>query len=159
MANTVLTYSPSDVKIVLCGYALTGVVSFEMSWLSRPYTMVRGIRGHHTRVFNRDLSAQIRIEVLQTSVSNDALFSLVEQDRRTQSARITLSVKDTHGSTMMSTDNAYVNGYPSITFTDGIENRVWTIDVLDWTDGTVGGNQQVGFDVFGTVQGALSYLR
>lgn len=155
----VLTYSPSDVTIILADYQLTGIMSVELQWTGTPFTFRRGIRGVHTRTYNNDISASLRLEVSQTSITNDVLFQILEQDRLNKSARLDITVKDVGGATMFQSDQAYIPRYPSIKFSQGFENRVWTIDLLTLTEGfTLGGNSHAGFDIFSSVQGAIDLL-
>lgn len=158
MSAPVLTYSPSDVTIVIAGYTLGGVISVELEWKSRPFTFHPGIRGIHTRTFTKDLHAVIRLEILQTSISNDVLSQILQQDRRNKSARLPITVKDTGGTTMYIADQAFIPAYPNTKLSRGFEVRVWEIEVFDFTDGTIGGNSRAAFDLFASVEGALGYL-
>lgn len=159
MASNVLTYSPADVKIVLCGYIMTGVVSVTLKWKgARPMKVVRGLNGQHTRVLNKDLYATIELEVLQTSISNDILTSVLVQDRRTSSARMELTVTDTRGNTKYQSTDAFVGAYPDIRQSGELITRTWEIECLNFIDGGIGGNARQGFDVFDSVNGAIDYL-
>jgi hypothetical protein len=159
MANDILTYSPADVKIVLCGYEVTGVNSITLKWKSRPFTVHKGIRGRHTRVFNTDLQATIVLEILQTSITNDILTSILAQDRRLQSGRLELQVKDVGGTTAYQTTDCFLTAYPDVKHHNGLELRTWEIEVLSWADGGLGGNAKEGIDLFDSVEGAYNYLR
>lgn len=158
MPAQVLTYAPTDVTIILAGYTLGGILSVELEWKSQPFTIRPGIRGIHTRTFSKDLRATIRLEVLQTSITNDVMSQILEQDRRNKSARLPITVKDTGGTTMYIADQAFIPRYPNTKLSRGFEVRVWEIEVLDFTDGTIGGNSHAAFDLFSSVEGALDYL-
>lgn len=158
MPAPVLTYAPEDVTILLSGYTLGGILSVELIWNSRPFTFRRGIRGVHTRTFSRDLCATIRLEVLQTSVTNDVLTQVLIQDRRNKSARLDITVRDVGGTTMYQANQAYLPAYPNTKFSRGFETRVWDIEVFDFTDGEIGGNNRAGFDLFSSVEGAIDFL-
>ncbi|WYV99010.1 virion structural protein [Pseudomonas phage vB_PpuM-NoPa] len=159
MASNVLTYSPSDVKIILCGYVLTGIVSVTLKWKgTKPIRVVRGLNGQHTRVLNNDIQATVELEVLQTSITNDILSSIIAQDRRTQSARLEFSVSDTRGTTMYQSTDAFIGGWPEIGLSGELQTRKWEVECLSFIDGVVGGNARQGFDVFDSVSGALGYL-
>lgn len=158
MASDVLTYSPSDVNIVLCGYTLTGIDSVTLKWKSRPFTVHRGIRGQHTRVYNPDLQATIVLDVLQTSITNDILTNILIQDRRVKSGRLELAVNDTGGTTNYQSTDCFLAAYPDVKHYNGLELRTWEIEVLSWTDGQLGGNAKAGIDVFDTVTGALNFI-
>lgn len=159
MPAPVLTYSPSDVTIILAGYTLGGVLSVELVWKSTPFTFRPGIRGIHTRTFNRDLHATIRLEILQTSITNDVLSDILSQDRRNKSARLPIIVKDTSGTTLYLANQAFIPKYPDIKHSRGFEVRTWEIEVFDFTDGRLGGNSSAAFDLFSSVEGALGFLQ
>lgn len=159
MASNVLTYSPADVKIILCGYILTGIVSVTLKWKgAKPIRVIRGLNGQHTRVLNKDLYATVELEVLQTSITNDILTSILVQDRRTQSARAEFSVSDTRGNTMYQSTDAFLGAYPDIPLNGELQTRTWGIECLGFVDGGIGGNARQGFDVFDSVNGAIDYL-
>lgn len=158
MSGNVLTYSPSDVTILISGYQLSGLLSVELIWDSRPFTMYKGIRNQHTRVFNASMCATMRLNVQQTSITNDVLSQIMEADRNSNSARLELTMKDTSGTTLYQALQCYIPAYPNIKFTKGFEAREWEINILDLTTVNIGGNSRATFDVFSSVQGALGFL-
>ena len=160
MASDILTYSPSDVKLILCGYILTGVVSVSVAWKgAKPFTVIRGIRGKHTRVYNPDLYATVTVETLQTSITNDILTSIVTQDRKTGSARLEFSVVDTAGSTSFQSTQCFVSSFPDTTLTTDVGTYKWEFECLTFIDGTsVGGNARQGFDILDPINGAIDYI-
>lgn len=159
MASNILTYSPSDVKLILCGYILTGIVSVTLQWKgARPFTVHRGIRGKHTRVFNPDLYATVTVEVLQTSITNDIFTSTLVQDRRNQSARLEFSVNDKSGTTFYQSTECFVGAYPDIGLSGELGTNKWEIECLDFIDGGIGGNARQGFDLFDSASGAIDYI-
>ena len=158
MPAAVLTYSPKDVTIVICGYTLTGILGVELLWNSKPFTIKRGIRGVHTRIYNKDLSGTIRLEVQQTSITNDILSDILTQDRTNKSARIDVTIKDTGGSTIYATSQAFIPSFPNIKLDMGFNTRVWDIEVLQLTVPTLGGNAGGGLDILGSIDGALDLL-
>lgn len=159
MASNILTYAPADVKLILCGYQLTGVVAVTLQWKgARPFTVHRGIRGKHTRVFNPDLYATVTIEVLQTSITNDIFTSTLVQDRRNQSARLEFSVNDKSGTTFYHSTECFLGAYPDIGLSGEMQTYKWQIECLDFIDGGIGGNARVGFDLLDSVNGAIDYI-
>lgn len=158
MAGNVLTYAPSDVTILVSGYQLSGLLSVELVWNSRPFTLYKGIRNQHTRVYNQSMAATLKIAVQQTSITNDVLSMILDEDRLGNSARLEVTMKDTSGSTLYQALQCYIPGYPSVKFTKGFEAREWEIDILDMTKINVGGNSKAAFDVFSSIQGAMSFL-
>lgn len=158
MAGNVLTYSPTDVTILISGYQLIGVLEVELQWDSRPFTMYKGIRNQHTRVYNGSMAATLRVSLQQTSDSNDVLSMILDEDRIGNTARLELTMKDASGTTLYQALQCYIPAYPPVTFTKGFRAREWEISILDLTTINVGGNSKAAFDIFSSVQGALSLL-
>jgi len=154
MAAQVLTYSPSDVKLIISGYTLGGIMSISFRWTTPPFRMVRGIRGRNTRVYNQDRSAVIEIEVQQTSVTNDVLSSIVLLDYAQKAARLDLALSDNSGRTLIQTAEAYVTTLPDITYSSGFNVRRWTFEILEVTDGTITGAANQDSDFFSSFAGA-----
>ena len=158
MPGSVLTYSPSDVIITLSGYQLGGVLSMELSWNSRPYTTHRGIRNVHTRVYNPSMPATLRVQIMQTSITNDVLSIILDEDRIGKSARLELPIKDASGKTFYQASQCYIPAYPNIRYSKGFETREWEIEILDLTAINIAGNSRAGFDITSAVNGAIDYL-
>lgn len=147
MAGAVLTYTPSDVVITISGFIVTGVVSVNVLWNVETFRKVSGIRGQVTRVQNKDTSATLRLELLQTSSSNDVLTDLFVADKSYQSSRLQVSVKDTSGRTGISSSDAFVASLPEVSFSDGFSSRIWTIHLMN-TAAHIGGNGSQLPDIF-----------
>lgn len=160
MASDILTYSPSNVKIILCGYILTGVASINISWKgAKPFSTIRGIRGKHTRVYTPELYATVTVETLQTSITNDILTSILTQDRQTKSARLEFSIVDTSGSTAFQSTDCFVSSFPDVTLNNDLTTYKWEFECLTFIDGSsVGGNARQGFDIMDPVNGAIDYI-
>ena len=158
MAGQVLTYSPSDVTILISGYQLVGLLGVELEWDSAPFTMYRGIRNQQTRVFNSSMAATLRVTLLQTSDSNDVLSKILDEDRLARTARLEVMLKDSSGTTLYQAQQGYIPEYPSIKFSRGFRGREWKISLLDATIVNVGGNSKAAFDVFSAVDGAIDFL-
>lgn len=142
MANsfTVNTYSPKDVILTISGYQLTGWQSITINRTVKGFTVVRGIRGKNTRVKNVDTSATINISLLQTSQGNDVLSYIHDLDLDEGTARIVLTLKDKSGRSVFSSNEAYITGYPTATFSGQFEYRNWEIFAQTTSTYTVGGN-------------------
>lgn len=158
MSGNVLTYSPSDVTILISGYQVSGLLEVELSWDSRPFTMYKGIRNQHTRVYNESMAATLRLSLQQTSISNDVLSMILDEDRIGNTARLEVTMKDASGTTLYQALQCYIPEYPRIKFTKGFSAREWEIQILDLTKINVGGNSKAAFDVFSSVDGALDFL-
>lgn len=158
MAGDILTYAPSNVTLTLCGYVLTGVVSISLKWNSSPFTVKKGIRGQHTRIGTKDRQSTCTIEVLQTSITNDILSEILEQDTRNYSGRLEFSVKDSSGTTQWATTQCFLRAWPDASFSGEMETRKWDIEVLSYISGKIGGNARQGFDLLDSFNGAADYI-
>lgn len=147
--SSVLTYTPSDVIILVEAYSLTDLVNINLTFNAEAFSMVRGIRGQNTRRQSFDTSATLTIEVLQTSITNDVLTDLLVADRISQSSRIYVSLKDNSGLTDISSTEAFVSSSPVVTYSNELTTRVWNIHMLN-TVATVRGNAKPLPDLFGS---------
>ncbi len=130
MVAPVTTYAPKDVMLEVQNYRLTGIVSLTLEWSTPPFRMVRGIRGNVTRVRNMDSSAVITVEVLQTSIANDLLDSIVKEDLRTGQAKLQVVLKDISGRFGIQSQQGFVQARPTVAFSNTADNRVWEIGLL-----------------------------
>lgn len=150
MSGSVLTYDPSSVTIIVCGYIIPGLVSVNMQWKSSVFSTRRGIRGVHTRVYTKDRNAVLCLEMLPTSVANDVFSEIVLQDAAAHAGRLEVMLKDSSGTTLFKTTDAYVTTFPELTFNaEGFVTRKWEIEVLSFVQnfGNVGGNASHGIDI------------
>ncbi len=148
MAGSVLTYSPSDVSITISGYALTGLLRIELAWNTAPFAIVRGIRGINTRRYNRDLSAKLTVDVMQTSVTNTVLAEILAKDRLMNGARLDLTLSDASGRSTLQTAEAYITAVPDLVYSMGFDARRWVFDINSVTDGTLTGSADQQIDLF-----------
>ncbi|MND61434.1 hypothetical protein D3C80_526930 [compost metagenome] len=148
MSGSVLTYDPQSVKIIISDYVIPGAVSVGVEWKSKPFTVIKGIRGSYTRVRNTNMGATIAIELLPTSIGNDVMSQIITQDRINSSARVEIVVKDTAGTTLIQSTEAFVSGFPNVRYdAEGIQTHRWDIEVLSFVTNNIGGNAQNGIDI------------
>lgn len=158
MSGSVLTYDPSSVTIVVCGYVIPGLVSVSLQWKSSVFHTRKGIRGVHTRVYSTDRNSVLVLETLPTSVANDVFTEIVLQDAASHAGRLEVMLKDTSGTSRFTTTDAYITTFPELTFNaDGIVTRKWEIEILSFVknSGNIGGNASNGIDITDILSGAL----
>jgi hypothetical protein len=141
--SKVFCYSPREVVLTFGGYTVAGWQSISVARSADVFKPVRGIRGKHTRVKNADTSCIITIPLLQTSISNDVFSRILELDTERGTGRIELTLSDLGGTSKFSSVEAYILGYPDVTFSDGFEYRQWKIFCQSTGTYIVGGNAQV----------------
>lgn len=155
--SKVFTYSPSEVQLTFGGYTVTGWQSITITRSVDAFKPIRGIRGKHTRVRNADTSCTITIPLLQTSMSNDVFSSIHELDIQKATGRIELTISDLKGTSVFSSREAYILGYPEVTYSGEFEYRQWKLFCQTTGSYTVGGNAQI-VNIFGGIFGAASNL-
>jgi hypothetical protein len=157
MSGSVLTYDPSSVTIIVAGYIIPGVVSINLQWKSEVFSVHRGIRGQHTRVYNPDRYSTLVVELLPTSVANDVFTSIVLQDAQAHSGLLEVSLKDSSGTSRFTSSSAYLRTFPDLSFNaEGITTRKWEIEILSFVvgSGNIGGNASNGIDISDILSGA-----
>ncbi len=142
MANqlSVFTYTPSDVKLIIGSYIVTGWDAISIRRNKRIFNPIEGIRGKNTRVKNLDTSATITIPLIQTSQSNGVFSEILRLDAVQGTGRISLTLQDRSGNSVFVSDEAYIMDYPETTYTDDIETRNWVIYCQSTTTYAVNGN-------------------
>lgn len=155
--SKVFCYSPKEVQLTFGGYIVTGWQSITVTRSVDTFKPIRGIRGKHTRVRNADTSCTITIPLLQTSMSNDVFARVHDLDRTHGTGRLELTLSDLKGTSIFSSSEAYVLGYPEAIFSEEFEYRSWRIFCQSTGSYTIGGNAQVT-NIFSGIFGAASGL-
>lgn len=149
------TYSPLDIVMTLNDYKLSDFAEgtfIEVTQNSYNFKPVRGIRGKHTRVRNRDRSGTITFRLSQTSPQNDILSKLAYQDDINQSALLFVVLRDVGGLEGVQAVNAYLEGYPNLTYKgDTTTPREWRIHYETFARYQLGGGSQGLFDFLGDI--------
>ena len=148
--SKVFTYSPKEVQLTFGGYTVTGWQSITITRSVDAFKPVRGIRGKHTRVRNADTSCTITIPLLQTSMSNDVFSRIHELDIQKATGRIELTLSDLKGTSVFSSREAYILGYPEVVYSGEFEYRQWKLFCQTTGSYTVGGNAQT-INIFSSI--------
>lgn len=154
MAFEVNTYSPSEVILSISGYQITGFDRISVTKNSPAFSMIKGIRGQNSRYRNRDSSCTISVDIIQTSIVNDVLTQILEEDLRTNSARMNLDLTDGLGSSKIESRECFIEDYPELVFSGDIGYRRWKLICLSTDTFKVGGNAKLA----GTALSSESYL-
>jgi hypothetical protein len=148
MAFEVNTYSPSEIGLEISGYRITGFEKISISRNSTAFSLIKGIRGKNSRQRNRDSSCSVVVNIIQTSLVNDVLTQILEEDIRTNSARLTLNLTDGLGSSKIVSRECFIESYPDLVFSDNISMRRWNIICLSTDIFRVGGNSKLSGSSF-----------
>jgi hypothetical protein len=136
----IVTYSPSQVTLVIDDYQLVGWDTISIAKTSPSFITIPGIRGKHTRVPNTDKSCTIQIGLIQTSKANSILSAVHALDIEQGTGKLSVMLKDNSGESVFSSSDAYIVSYPDVSFSAGFEYRQWNIFCQTVLDYKVGGN-------------------
>lgn len=130
MSNNAATYSPNQVSLTLGSYPITGFApnSFiQVEQMAKSFEIVKGMRGINSRKRNLDKSLRISFRLLQTHDTNNILTQIHETDLSTGAGRfeVTLtdlsSSEDGNGKGQIISRKAFIEGYPDIVYSNGLE--------------------------------------
>lgn len=138
----VSTYSPADIivivnNVIISGFTDTSIVTIEPDVQS--FTKYVSADGLSTRVRSANRTASITVSLKQTSPSNDVLTDLLNADLNEGDQVFPVTITDNFGTTLISSNSGWVQGWPSTAFADSVNAREWVIDLssVNWF---VGGN-------------------
>lgn len=138
--SEVYTYDPEEVTLTFGGYQAVGWDKITIKRNSPTFKFVQGINGKHTRVQTTDTSAIITISIMQTSPTHDVLSRVHAEDIINGSGRLQVTLKDGSGSSLFTSIEAYLEGYPEAVYSDNIEYYQWNIICQSTEDFLLGGN-------------------
>lgn len=129
---TMHVYDPKKVTLTfgaagaISGYADGTFISVEYN--EDFFTLQIGSDGQGVRSTANNLSARITLTLMQSSASNEALSAILNQDLLDNKGFFSLQVKDTLGSTLLSTEKAYIVKFPTVEFARESSNREWVFE-------------------------------
>lgn len=150
MANKVVTYSPKDVSLIIGGYKCEGWDTISIARTVKAFKPIKGIRGKNTRDRDSDSSATISIGVLQVSTTNDVLSYIHDLDNTEGTARIALMLRDKSGRSVFSSNEGFITGYPTASFSSELAFWQWEIFCQRTDTYILGGNTRPVTSVFDT---------
>lgn len=136
--SSVETYAPDSVFLTVGGANVEGWNKITVRRSSPEFTTVRGIRGKHTRVRNKDGHSIITVELDQTSKWNSIMKSILAKDLASGGCRIELQLSDRSGGEVFSSTEAFLRGSSERTYTKDISPRTWVFECLDGDWGSQG---------------------
>lgn len=153
-AQNIATFAPEDVTLVLStasgshivsGYSEDAMISVDFN--SPTFENFRSADNITTRVYKSDTSATVTITLNQTSVSNDILSALYENDKKTRdsSGLFGVLIKDNSGRSQSSSTQSWISVKPTVSYSNGMQTREWVIFCHD-LQGNIGGNAKMGDD-------------
>lgn len=155
---TVTTYDPSAVYLTIGEEIVVGWNTIAISRDSFPILTVKGIRGKHTRTLSYDTSATVRVSLPSGSEWNSIFSSLVTADINNGTSRCELMLKDTGGTSLFKSTEAFVTNYADVVFDDSLSERMWIIQCLTTTDYNVGNTTTPAGSLLDGISSGISNL-
>jgi hypothetical protein len=140
----VKTFDPKQVSVVVGGNIISGWGPDEAISAERnkdAWTLKVGVDGEAARSKSNDKSGRIKLTLLQTSQSNNALSALAAADELSNAGAVPFFLKDNSptGSTTGAALTCWVLKYPAVKYAHDVELREWTLETDD-IELLVGGN-------------------
>lgn len=142
------TYSAEQVVLTIAGFPIEGWQTISIARRTPTFTPIYGIRGKHSRARSSDRSANLVLPILQTQSVNDILSTIHAMDEERGTGRLSFTLKDNSGSTIISSSCAYITSYPETIFSGDFEYRVWNIFCEETDTFIVGGNTKPQKSIF-----------
>lgn len=164
MSQTLWTYSPEEIQILLGGvYKLEGLTAGSFVTITKdvmPFTSERATDGSLARVYHRGDEYTIVLSVMSCSPANDFLTKLWQLDEITQRAKFPLYIKDSLGTSFFHSTTTWVERLPNLGYSLGAGDRQW---ILKSAQGVIniGGNEDASSilqDIANTVTSAFPTL-
>ena len=129
MSNTLETFDPKNIELIVAGNLITGF-SDDMVSADRDANLFdddAGAQGDVVRFANNDKRGLITVKLLQTSKSNLFLSGLAKADEFTGLGVFPVVLKDTRGNDLVVAAQAWIRKIASISYKRGVEVREWEI--------------------------------
>ena len=159
------TYSPEDVVVILSNDKFSHIMSgfaedtFIQVERTVPHaTLVNGADGTNLRIVRAVKNCEVTVTLHQSGESNDVLSQLLilDEGSRDGSDCFSITIKDNTGRTVMSSPQAFIGTNPTISFSEGAENRDWVLQAIHM-DIFSGGNARFSPEGFSSVSD-LGYI-
>lgn len=142
---TLFNYSPEAVNCLIAGFIpIEGYVDGTFISVDKdemPYSSVRLPDGTIARKYNNSQTYTITITLHNGSETNNLLTKLWQVDEITQRGKFPLLIKDQSGSDLLFSTESWIEGIPSLTKSNAIDSRVWTIKSA-YAVINIGGNEE-----------------
>lgn len=132
------TYDPKLIIITFNGVPITGFADGEFVAITASgerFTKVSGADGEVARSKSNDKTHEVVITLLQTSISNNYLSTMV-----ISGTKGVLKISDLNGNAIWLWDEAWIRQPPDTTFEKEITDRAWTFDTAQVITENYGGN-------------------
>lgn len=125
------TYDPKEVSVIAGGALIEGYAdgSFvNVVYNNDLWSTVVGADGEYVRSKSNDLSAQITITLLNTSISNPILFAFLQADISGNLGSFPLVITDANTLTTHTTEAAYIKKHPDRDYQKESQPVAWVLE-------------------------------
>ncbi len=127
---SIKTYDFKNVSLILGPYEISefeeGGIEFKKD--EDLFTKKKGAGGEISRTKKTGSAGSFIIHLKQTSQSNNGLNALYLLDQSGNGGAVPAILKDNNGTTLISTQNAWIKILPTILYKEEEEMREWTVD-------------------------------
>jgi len=155
---TITTYDPEAIYLVIGEQILVGWNVISITRDSYPILTIKGIRGKHTRVLSYDTSATVRLTLPAGSEWNSIFSSLLTADLTSGTSRLELLLKDTGGTSLFKSSEAFVVNFADVVFDASLSERAWTIQCLSTDVYNVGNTTTPSGSLLDAISSGVSSL-
>lgn len=136
------TYDPGKHYLSFAGIPITGFAEgtyINAERQAEQFTDYAGAGGDVARVRNRDQRGTVKVTLMATSATNDALSSIADSDEETGAGIGELQLTDGNGTTVCGGPNAWIKKRPALEMSKEMPTREWEFTVAKMKH-FVGGN-------------------
>jgi len=127
---TVRTYDPNKITCTFGGVTLVGFASGTFLTIARNgnrFEKDRGADGTVDRINKNANDFLCTFTLKQTSITNDELSEISNQDSIDNSGVKPLQIKDLNGTTLFNAEQSWIEKDPDDEFSDSLSTRPWAI--------------------------------
>lgn len=138
---SVLTYSPDSVSLIFGGYKVDGWNKMVIERNTQFVKQIRGIRGKNSKEVGMDTSCTLTLTVPQAMEVNTILSLILKNEEETRGkVRLEVSLKDTSGSSVFTSIECYIGGWPKVEYTNALSEIEWKF-LCDSSEWSLSGNE------------------
>lgn len=139
--TAVRTFDPNKVSITFLGNIITGFADGDFVEITGEdgFEMRKGAAGDEDRINKNETGRDVNITLMKTSITNDVLSAIYEQDAVDNNGKGPLTIKDLNGTTLLYSAQAYIKKPADMTMGDSLGTVVWNFRAPQSTY-NVGGN-------------------
>ena len=129
MSETLFTYCPESVNLLIFGFPAEGFVDGTFITLTKdmqPFTSARTADGNLARLYNNDKTYTLQLTLHSGADFNNTLTKFWLVDELTHKGKFPILLKDGSGSDLFFSTTSWIEGLPSMTKSSGVDSRTWT---------------------------------